>query len=184
MEVVRVVLDTDNNKVVVIPEIIFKNKQNIAWDEVEKYLRKYVGEVVEVEGSKKLIYIGNVLPDEYTSSKYTRSLKGARSKAKANATQGIKEMVRIASEEVHRENKKKKHCNSAANGWYYYTTRFAIPTYNNKLTLEGYSVYSGCLVVQVHANNRLYLYDLVNIKKETSNPLQIINNQVVQNPFL
>ena len=41
---ISVVKDADGNKIVVINDIIFKGKK-IAWDDVEKYLRKYVGEV-------------------------------------------------------------------------------------------------------------------------------------------
>ena len=38
---ISVVKDADGNKIVVINDIIFKGKK-IAWDDVEKYLRKYV----------------------------------------------------------------------------------------------------------------------------------------------
>ena len=45
---------------------------------------------------KDIIYIGKDLPDEYTGSKYTHKLKGGNAKAKANAAQGIPELLEIA----------------------------------------------------------------------------------------
>lgn len=33
------------HKVVVLPDIIFKNRQNIDWEAVERYLQKYVGKM-------------------------------------------------------------------------------------------------------------------------------------------
>ena len=50
---ISVVKDADGNKIVVINDIIFKGKK-IAWDDVEKYLRKYVGEVIVLQKIKKL----------------------------------------------------------------------------------------------------------------------------------
>ena len=44
----RYVLDENGNKVVVLPDIIFSNKQNIDWNEVEKYLERFVGERKDV----------------------------------------------------------------------------------------------------------------------------------------
>ena len=43
------------------------------------------------------IYIGADFPNEYTGSAYTYTLKGANVKAKANAVQGIPEMIEIAT---------------------------------------------------------------------------------------
>lgn len=74
---------------VVIPDILFANKQNIDWDEVEFYLKQYVGENAVVTDSGDRIYLGTNFPDEFAGSKYTRKSKGARAKAKANAAQGI-----------------------------------------------------------------------------------------------
>lgn len=88
------------------------------------------------------------------------------------AAQGIREMVGIASDKRFRENRKEKHSGDAANGWYYYTTRFAMPVYDNEVKTEKYNIYSGCLVVNCTGKGKMYLYDLVDIKKEASNPLR------------
>ena len=172
METLEIALDENGSKVVVLPDIIFSNKQNIDWNEVEKYLERFVGELVEIAETGDIIYLGKDFPDEYAGSKYTRKMKGGRAKAKANAVQGIREMVGIASDKRFRENRKGKHSGDAANGWYYYTTRFAMPVYDNEVKTENYNIYSGCLVVNCTGKGKMYLYDLVDIKKEASNPLR------------
>lgn len=95
MDKLDIVTDESGNEVVLLPEIIFSNKQNINWNDVEDYLGKYVGELIEIAETRDIIYIGNKFPDEYGGSSYTRKTKGARAKAKANAAQGIREMVEI-----------------------------------------------------------------------------------------
>ena len=50
--------DGAGNKIVLISDIIFTNKQNIDWDEVEAYLERYVGKIVEMTESKDVIYLG------------------------------------------------------------------------------------------------------------------------------
>ena len=114
MDKLDIVTDESGNKVVLLPEIIFSNKQNINWDDVEDYLGKYVGELIEIAETRDIIYIGNKFPDEYGGSSYTRKTKGTR------------------------------------------------------------TVYSACLVVNHAGNGKMYLYDVVDIKKEWSNPLKTI----------
>lgn len=160
---------------VIIPEIVFTNKQKINWSEVELYLTRYLGEIVEITETKDIVYIGKTFPDEYTGSNYTRKAKGARAKVKANAVQGILSMVEIATDRVFRENHKEKHNTDARQGWYYYTTRFALPIYENDKKTEVYNIYSACLVINRSSSGKLYLYDLVDIKKEASNPLKTSN---------
>lgn len=134
---------------------------------------------VEISETKDLVYIGKRFPDEYSGSKYTRSLKGARAKAKANAVQGIKEMLKFATDKRFEENRKSKHASDAAKGWYYYTTRFGVPIFENEKKSERYNVYTASLVINHASNGKLYLYDIVNIKKEASNPLKTNESQVV-----
>ena len=183
MAKLEIVKDSEGNKIVLIPEILFFNKQNIEWELVEQYLEKYVGEIVEIAETREVVYIGKKFPDEYSGSLYTRKSKGARAKAKANAAQGIMEMIEIAAQKVFCENRKEKHSQDAQKGWYCYHTRFALPLYNNKNKTEEYNVYTACLVINCASNGKLYLYDIVDIKKEASNPLKTENSQVVQNRF-
>lgn len=106
METLETALDENGNQVVILPDIIFSGKQNIDWNEVEKYLERFVGELVEIAETSDIIYLGKDFPDEYSGSKYTRKMKGGRAKAKANAVQGIREMVGIATDKRFRENRK------------------------------------------------------------------------------
>ena len=133
--IVNVVEDLDGNKIVVIHDARFKGKRSIEWRDVEKYLKQFVGESYIVEDTKDMIYIGTDFPDEYAHSNYTISLKGANAKAKANASQGVPELIEIATGKEFKENVKAKHSKDAKDG-------------------------------------KLYLYDFVNIKKETSNLFQ------------
>lgn len=55
-----------------INDIIFKGKK-ISWDDVEKYLRKYVGEVYSIAEDKEIVFIGTELPGEYAGSVYTKN---------------------------------------------------------------------------------------------------------------
>ena len=102
---ISVVKDADGNKIVVINDIIFKGKK-IAWDDVEKYLRKYVGEVYSIAEDKEIVFIGTELPGEYAGSVYTKKLRGMNAKAKANAVQILPEMIEIASNGVFEHNRK------------------------------------------------------------------------------
>ncbi len=147
MSKLEIIQDEIGNQIVLIPDIIFTNKQNIDWNEVEEYLKQYIGEIIEIAVSKDMMYLGKNFPNEFSGSKYTRKTKGARAKAKANSVQGIREMIEIAANKVFRENHKEKHHSDARNGWYYYTTRFALPIYENEIKTDEYKVYSGCLVV-------------------------------------
>lgn len=113
-----------------------------------------------------------IFPGEFAGSKYTRKLKGARAKAKANSAQGLREMIEIAANRTFRENHKEKHNSDAGSGWYYFITRFALPIYENEMKTDEYNVYKGCLVVNCTLGGKMYLYDLVDIKKEASNPFK------------
>ena len=119
-----------------------------------------------------LVYIGPDLPDEYTHSNYTMLLRGANAKAKANAAQGIPEMLLIANEREFEKNRKDKHSKNAKYGWYSYVTRFALPVYGENGDIERYNVFRAIMLVRHAEDNKLYLYDIMKIKKETSNLFQ------------
>lgn len=136
---------------------------------VEVYLQKYNGKILDIASKK--IEINKIFPNEYTGSLYTKSLKGGLAKAKANASQGIIEMAKIAVLKRKMENKKEKHKKDAKYGWSYYLTRFAIPVLDEKTNEISYNFYKATMVVQHAKDGKLYLYDIQEIKKETSTPL-------------
>lgn len=170
----KIAKDTRGHNVVILPDTFFKNKQHIDWNAVEKYLQKYVGKIIMIAETGDIVYIGIDFPDEYKGSKYTRHLKGASAKAKANAAQGITEMLEIATEKRFNENRKDKHATDAGNGWYYYTTRFAMPVYENDVKTDTYNTYSALLLINRTKFGKMYLYDLVDLKREASTPLKTI----------
>ena len=169
---VSIIHDAEGNKIVLINDIIFKGKRSVEWADVEKYLRQYVGEFYQIADTKDIIYIGTDLPDEYAGSNYTKHIKGTVAKAKANAAQAIPEMIEIATSKVYEENKKNKHSRHAKNGWYRYDTRFALPVYQDNGELDRYNVFSARLLIRHASSGKMYLYDVLEIKKETSKSCQ------------
>lgn len=167
---VNIVYDTSGNKVVVIHDIVFRNRQNICWSDVEKYLEQYVGEFYILAEENEKIYIGKDLPDEYSNSKYTRNLQGALAKAKANMAQVIPELIQIANKGIFSSNKNERHDKDAKFGWYRFDSRVAIPVYADN-EIERYNVYKVRMIIRYDADGKKYLYDVINIKKEPSNPL-------------
>jgi hypothetical protein len=166
---VKIVTDTEGHRIAVINGIIFKGKRSVNWDDVEHYLRQYVGKSYEIFGTKDIIHIGSDMPDEYAHSNYTVSLWGTGAKAKANAAQGIPEMIEIATGKVFKENRKEKHDKNAKYGWYQYESYFAVPVFRENGEVERYNVFSALMLVRHDKNDRFYLYDIINIKKETNN---------------
>lgn len=169
---IDVIKDADGNKIVMINDIRFKGKRRVDWDDVKEYLKQFVGEVYEIAETEDLIYIGGDLPDEYTGSEYTKSLRGTRAKAKANATQGIHQMIEIAIAKRYQENKSRKHLKNAKYGWYRYNTRFGLPIYDEEGEIERYNIFKAVLLIRHDKSKKMFLYDILNIKKETSNPFQ------------
>lgn len=101
---VNIIDELDGGKVVVISDVIFKGRQKIDWQKVEKYLKQFVGECYDINDTNELVFIGSDLPDEFTGSNYTKKLKGTLAKAKANAAQGLPEMIEIAIQKRFKEN--------------------------------------------------------------------------------
>ena len=168
---VEIISDSKGKKLVRINDIRFKGKRSVDWNDVKEYLKEYVGEIYKVADGDDIIYIGTDLPDEYTGSRYTHKLKGTIAKAKANASQGIPELLEIADNKRHRENNDKRHVRNAKYGWYRYDSRFALPVYDESGEIDRYNIFRATMLIRHAADGKLYLYDILDIKKETSNPL-------------
>ena len=163
---VEIVHDLDGKGIVVVHDIRFRGKRKINWEEVEVYLKDYIGKHFEIMESADVVYIGSDFSDEFANSKDSERLKGTLAKAKANAAQAIGEIVEIAWNKEHTENYDKKHRNDARFGWYRYTSRFALPVYSENGVIERYNVFYVRVIVRHDKNGKKYLYDLINIKKE------------------
>ena len=169
---INIITDLDGTKIVLINDIRFKGKRE-EWKIVEEYLKEYVGEFYEIEKTCEKIFISKDFPDEFANSESRIALKGAVAKAKANVSQAIPEMIKIASKPSFSENTKEKHSVDAKYGWYRYDVRFALPVYNCKTgTLERYNIYKSAMLVRHADDNNKYLYDFIGIRKEMSSPLE------------
>lgn len=169
---VNIVTDLDGRKIALINDIRFQSRRSIDWNEVEECLKEYVGEYFEIIETSEKVYIGTDFPDEFSHSKDTKSLKGANMKAKANIVSAIKNIVEIASDRIEYPDYNNKHGSKAKFGWYRYDTRFGIPVYGKNGELERYNIFATRMLVRCDADGKLYLYDLVRTKKETSKPLE------------
>lgn len=169
---VSVIKDALGHNVVMINDIIFRGKRGINWIDVEEYLRQYVGEFYTIAETNEVVYIGTDLPDEYAHSEYTHILKGANEKAKANAAQGLPELIIIATNMEHTDNSKAKHKKDAKYGWYKYESRFALPVFASDGEVERYNVFHVAMILRHDKDGKKYLYDIMNIKKETSDLFQ------------
>lgn len=112
------------------------------------------------------VYIGRDLPGEYRSSEYTKTLRKAIRDVKMQAATNLDEMLLLAENGEWHENIKEKHKVDAKNGWYRYSTQFAVPVLDIKKSVDHYTVYSGTLLIRNDADGKSYLYDLLDIKKE------------------
>ena len=170
---IEIMPDLEGRKIVIINDIRFKGKRNVNWEGVEKYLKEYVGRCYEIVDTSDKVFIGADFPSELKGSSDTKRLFGANAKAKANATQGIPVLLQCAVNKRWQENVKEKHNKDAKFGWYRFTTRFALPIYyNDSEKVERFNVYRIEMPIRHAADGNLYLYDMINIKKETSTPLE------------
>ena len=135
-------------------------------------MKEYIGDFYKVASTGDVIYIGSDLPSEYSGSVYTKKLNGAVAKAKANAAQRLSEMIEISTGRFFRENNEEKHNWNAKNGWYRYNSYFALPVYDDNENIERYNVFHASLLIRHASDGKMYVYDIIDIKKETSTPLE------------
>lgn len=154
------------NQIVQINEIIFKGKQHINWNAVEKYALRYMNDVYTIALDGELVYLDKKFADEFASSIDTKRLRGVSAKAKANAIQGTKEMLQISNNPRFVRNYDEKHKHGAKFGWYRYDSRFSLPVYENNIIIR-YNVFKITMLIRHAGDGKKYLYDMVNIKKET-----------------
>ena len=169
---ISIIQDEDGKSIVLINDIRYKSRRSIDWNEIETYLKQYIGECFEILKTSDKVYIGTDFPDEFAHSKDTKDVKGANEKAKANAITAIGDLIEIATDKTEFPDHNNKHGNKAKYGWYRYTTRFGIPVYSENGNLEKYNIFRARILVRRDEDRKLYLYDIVTIKKETSKPLE------------
>ena len=152
-----------------VNKILFRGKQNIAWNDVEMYLRKYDGLIIHNEQYGDYIRINALFADEYTNSNYTKKLRGGLAKTKANIVQVIPELISSATNRRWVENKDKKHSDNAIRGWYRYDVCFAVQVYDPVEKTNRKNYYKATAVARIN-DKGIYLHDIINIKKEARKP--------------
>lgn len=99
--------------------------------------------------------------------------KGKRSidwkEVRAYLKEYVGDFYKVAS--TFRKNQELKHKRDAKNGWYRYNAYFAIPVYGDNGEVERYNVFHASLLIRYANDGKRYLYDIIDIKKETSNSL-------------
>jgi hypothetical protein len=163
----EIVINKNGKKVIEIDTIIFSSKRKIDWNRVEQYLKRYVGQQYLIDETDDLIYIGSDFPDEYANSNYSARAHGTIGKAKANAAQVIPDLIKIATNISFRENTEDKHSKNAKFGWYRCTIRFTLPTCDAEGNVIGKNAFQGRMIIRLDEDGKKYLYDIIDIKKET-----------------
>ena len=170
---VSIIKDVDDANIVIINDRRFRGLTREDWKLVEQYLKGYVSDCYEIIETSEAVYIGTDFPSEYSGSESRIALKGARKKAKALASQGIPELIKIAKSPRWEANHEEKHSRDAKFGWYRYDIRFGIPVYDDQTgILDRYNIFTAILLVKHSEDGNKYLHDITTIKKETSSPLE------------
>lgn len=150
------------------------------YKKVAAYIADHIGEVYTMLESGSKVYIGENLPSEYTQSEYTRALLRKSPKtltAKNKAIGSFGEMIEIAT---NRRWEKTKHTanKDAKYGVYRYSTAFAFPVkQNNKIT--NIKSFDAELVILNSSDGKKYLYDIVNIKGNTADELDLMKRDQI-----
>ena len=79
-------------------------------------------------------------------------------------------MIEIATSKRWKEDFDHKHKKRAGKGWFRYNTRFALPVTTESGEIIEYNTFQAVLIVRYSSDEKLYLYDIQNIKKETRYP--------------
>ena len=177
---VSIITDENNNQIVIINDKKFKGLSKDDWQQIEKYLKGYISDCYEITETNDVVYIGKEFPSEYAGSKSRIALKGARKKAKASASQGIPELIKIAKNPRWEENKEQKHNKDAKYGWYSYDSRFALPVFGDDGEIERYNVFNVAMLVRHDEDGKYYLYDIMKIKKKRaifSSQMTLLSNK-------
>lgn len=120
-----------------------------------------------------VIYIGSDFPDEYANSIYSSKALGTIGRAKANASQAIPELIKVATNIAFQDNTEEKHKSNAKYGWYRCTVHFTIPVCNDKGEVIGQNAFQGRMIIRHDEDGKKYLYDIIDIKKKRSTPHRI-----------
>lgn len=167
--------EVNGKKIAWIENSPLTNKELKDYKKIAAYIAEHIGEAYTIIESGNKVYIGESLPGEYTQSKYTTALLKDRPtvlRAKNKAIGNFGEIIEIATNRrweriKHTDNKDAKY------GVYRYNSAFAFPVkQNDKIT--GVRAYDVELVILNASDGKKYLYDIVNIKENTADELDLM----------
>lgn len=126
---------------------------------IRDYIKNhYSGEFARIIESGQKVYFGKDLPGEYTQSVYTRGLTPSLKQIKGQAAQSLNELIEISTDRGWKKNTKERHAEDAKYGWYKYSSKFQIND----------DIYDADVLIRNDADGKKYLYDVINIKKATT----------------
>lgn len=79
------------------------------------------------------------------------------------------EMIEITTGKQYEANMKIKHNKDAKYGWYRYESRFALPIYDEDGDIVRYNIFHAIMLMRRAQDQKMYLYDIMQIKKEMRN---------------
>lgn len=167
--------EVNGKKITWIENSPLTNKELKDYKKIAAYIAEHIGEAYTIIESGNKVYIGESLPGEYTQSKYTTALLKDRPtvlRAKNKAIGNFGEIIEIAT---NRRWERTKHTDNkdAKYGVYRYNSAFAFPVkQNDKIT--GVRAYDVELVILNASDGKKYLYDIVNIKENTADELDLM----------
>lgn len=160
----------DGKNVVWIENSSLTNRELNNHKAVADFISQHIGEAYTILESGQKVYLGEDLPGEYTHSRYTSYLRQtdrAAARAKNKAVDGLGDLIETAT---NRRWEKTRHTNSkdAAYGMYRYDSTFAFPVKDNSGAVQRVRAYDVELLIRNASDGKKYLYDIVNIKENTS----------------
>ena len=168
------VREVDGQQIAWIENSSLSNKDLRDYKKVAEYIGRHIGEVYTIIESGQRVYIGEDLPSEYTQSEYTKRLlknNPATLKAKNRASDALGDMIEIASGRRW-EKTKHTHNKDAKFGMYRYNSRFAFAVNGGNGTPNVHA-YDVELLIRNALDGKKYLYDIVNIKKNTAYAIEL-----------
>ncbi len=144
-----------------INENIFENNNGKSINQtIKEYLENHIGDVYTIIESGQKVYLGEDLPGEYAYSKSAQSLPTTKKLAKGRAVTNLKEIVENSTNRKWEPYKHESHKVNAKYGFYKYDTTFSF-NHNGQE-----KVYTGTVLIRNDANEKKYLYDILNLKPQ------------------
>ena len=167
----RFSLKTVNGKPIVwIEKSSLTNRELNNHKAVADFIAQHIGEAYTILESGQRVYIGPDLPGEYTQSKYTSYLRNtdrAGFRAKRKAADSLGELIETATNRRW-EQTRHTHNKNAKYGMYRYDSTFAFPVKSADDTVRLVRAYDVELLIRNASDGKKYLYDIVNIKENTT----------------